>query len=115
MCGWGNERITPTALALTQNVHFCVMVITAGAPDVAHHRTINNARARRGCQWRPTMTASIKEVASIGMLVVVALLFLALSTNLRPSAIAAVPGDEVIDVLFYEPGCACKVVSRRHS
>ena len=40
----------------------------------------------------------VKEVASLGMVVVVALLFLAFLTTLRPSAIAAVQGDKVIDV-----------------
>jgi hypothetical protein len=44
------------------------------------------------------MTVSIKEVASLGIVMVVALLFLALITTLRPSAIAPVPGDEVINV-----------------
>jgi hypothetical protein len=40
----------------------------------------------------------VKEVASLGMVVVVALLFLAFLTTLRPRAIAAVQGDKVIDV-----------------
>ena len=40
----------------------------------------------------------VKEVASLGMIVVVALLFLAFLTNLRPRAIAAVQGDMVMDV-----------------
>ena len=40
----------------------------------------------------------VKEVASLGMVVVVALLFLAFLTTLRPSAIAAVQGDKVMDV-----------------
>ena len=40
----------------------------------------------------------VKEVASLGMVMVVALLFLAFLTTLRPSAIAVVQGDKVIDV-----------------
>ena len=44
----------------------------------------------------------VKEVASLGMVVVVALLFLAFLTTLRPSAIAAVQGDKVIDVATIE-------------
>jgi hypothetical protein len=40
----------------------------------------------------------VKELASIGMVLVVALLFLAFLTTLRPSAIVAVQGDKVIDV-----------------
>ena len=40
----------------------------------------------------------VKEVASLGMIVVVALLFLAFLTTLRPRAIAAVQGDMVMDV-----------------
>jgi hypothetical protein len=40
----------------------------------------------------------MKEVASLGMVVVVALLFLAFLTTLRPSAIASLQGDKVIDV-----------------
>jgi hypothetical protein len=40
----------------------------------------------------------VKEVASLGVVVVMALLFLAFLTTLRPSAIAAVQGDKVIDV-----------------
>ena len=40
----------------------------------------------------------VKEVASLGMVVVMALLLLAFLTTLRPSAIAAVEGDKVIDV-----------------
>jgi hypothetical protein len=40
----------------------------------------------------------VKEVASLGMAVVVALLFLAFLTTLRPSAIAAARGDKVMDV-----------------
>jgi hypothetical protein len=40
----------------------------------------------------------VKEVASLGMVVVVALIFLAFLTTLRPSAIAAVQGDKVMDV-----------------
>jgi hypothetical protein len=40
----------------------------------------------------------VKEVASLGMVVVMALLLLAFLTTLRPSAIAAVQGDKVIDV-----------------
>jgi hypothetical protein len=40
----------------------------------------------------------VKEVASLGMVVVVALLFLAFLTTLRPSAIAALEGDKVMDV-----------------
>jgi hypothetical protein len=41
----------------------------------------------------------VKVVASLGMVVVVALLFLAFLTTLRPSAIAVVQGDKVIDVV----------------
>jgi hypothetical protein len=40
----------------------------------------------------------VKEVASLGIFVLMALLFLAFLTTLRPSAIAVVQGDEVIDV-----------------
>jgi hypothetical protein len=40
----------------------------------------------------------VKEVASLGMVVVLAVLFLAFLTTLRPSAIAVVQGDKVIDV-----------------
>jgi hypothetical protein len=40
----------------------------------------------------------VKEVASLGMVVVMALLLLAFISTLRPSAIAAVQGDKVIDV-----------------
>ncbi|MET3905694.1 hypothetical protein ABID59_000015 [Bradyrhizobium sp. S3.3.6] len=40
----------------------------------------------------------VKEVASLGMVVVAALLFLAFLPTLRPSVIAAVEGDKVIDV-----------------
>ena len=40
----------------------------------------------------------VKEVASLGIVVVVALLFLAFLTTLRPSAIVPVQGDKVIDV-----------------
>jgi hypothetical protein len=40
----------------------------------------------------------VKEVASLGMFVVAALLFMTFLTTLRPSVIAAVQGDKVIDV-----------------
>ena len=40
----------------------------------------------------------VKEVANLGIVMVVALLFLAFLTTLRPSAIAVVQGDKVIDV-----------------
>jgi hypothetical protein len=40
----------------------------------------------------------VKVVASLGIFVLMALLFLAFLTTLRPSAIAVVQGDEVIDV-----------------
>jgi hypothetical protein len=40
----------------------------------------------------------VKEVASLGLVVVMALLFVAFLTTLRPSAIAAVQGDKVIDL-----------------
>jgi hypothetical protein len=40
----------------------------------------------------------LKEVASLSMVVVGALLFMAFFTTLRPSVIAAVRGDKVIDV-----------------
>jgi hypothetical protein len=40
----------------------------------------------------------VKELASLGMVVVMALLFLAFLTTFKPSAIAAVQGDKVIDV-----------------
>jgi hypothetical protein len=40
----------------------------------------------------------VKEVASLGIVVVMALLFLAFFTTLRTSAIAVVQGDKVIDV-----------------
>jgi hypothetical protein len=40
----------------------------------------------------------VKEIASLGMVVVAALLFMAFLTTLRPSAIVAVQGDKVIDV-----------------
>jgi len=39
----------------------------------------------------------VKEVASLGTVAIVALLFLAFLTTLRPIAIAAVQGDKVID------------------
>jgi hypothetical protein len=41
----------------------------------------------------------VKEFASLGLVVVCALLFLAFLTALRPSAIVAVQGDKVIDVV----------------
>jgi hypothetical protein len=45
------------------------------------------------------MTVSIKEVVSLGVIVAVAvLLFTAFLVTLRPSAVAAVPEDEVIFV-----------------
>jgi hypothetical protein len=40
----------------------------------------------------------VKELASLAMVVVGALLFLTFLTTLRPSAIAVVQGDKVIDV-----------------
>ena len=40
----------------------------------------------------------VKEVASLGAVVVMALLFLAFFTTLRPSAIAVVQRDKVTDV-----------------
>ena len=39
----------------------------------------------------------VKEVASLGTVAIVALLFLAFLTTLRPIAITAVQGDKVID------------------
>ena len=39
----------------------------------------------------------VKEVASLGTVAIVALLFLAFLTTLRPIAITAVQGDNVID------------------
>jgi hypothetical protein len=40
----------------------------------------------------------VKEVASLGMVVVVVLLFLAFLTTLRPRAIATVQGEMVMNV-----------------
>jgi hypothetical protein len=40
----------------------------------------------------------VKEVASLGIFVAIVLLFVAFLMTLRPSAIAVVHGDEVIDV-----------------
>ena len=40
----------------------------------------------------------VKEIASLGIVVVVALSFLAFLTTLRPRAIAVVRGDKAIDV-----------------
>jgi hypothetical protein len=39
----------------------------------------------------------VKEVASLGIVTIGALLFLAFLTTLRPIAIAAIRGDKVID------------------
>jgi hypothetical protein len=47
----------------------------------------------------------VKEVASLGIVVVTALLFLVFFTTLRPSAIAVVQGDEVIDVASTKHDC----------
>ena len=55
----------------------------------------------------------VKEVASIGIVVVVALLFLAFLTTLRPSAIAVVQGDKVIDVAPMKHTLAHSVDSSR--
>ena len=43
-----------------------------------------------------------KEIASLGVVMVVALFFLAFLTTLRPIAIAAVQGDKVINVCANE-------------
>ena len=48
----------------------------------------------------------MKEFASLGTVVVAALLFLAFLTTLRPSAIVAVQGDKVIDVAPMKQGLA---------
>jgi hypothetical protein len=48
----------------------------------------------------------VKEFASLGIVVVAALLFLAFLTTLRPSAIVAVQGDKVIDVTPMKQGLA---------
>ena len=47
---------------------------------------------------RQLESSGVKEFASLGMVVVAALLFLSFLTTLRPSAIVAVQGDKVIDV-----------------
>ena len=55
----------------------------------------------------------MKEVASLGMVVVAGLLFLAFLTTLRPRVIAAVQGDEVIDIAPMKHGLAhCEASSR---
>jgi len=48
----------------------------------------------------------VKEFASLGIVVVAALLFLAFLTTLRPNAIVAVQGDKVIDVAPMKQGLA---------
>jgi hypothetical protein len=55
----------------------------------------------------------VKEVASLGLVVVMALLFLAFLTTLRPSAIAAVQGDKVMDVAPMKHTLAHSVDSSR--
>ena len=47
---------------------------------------------------RQLESSGVKEFASLGMVVVAALLFLSFLTTLTPSAIVAVQGDKVIDV-----------------
>jgi len=48
----------------------------------------------------------VKDLLSLGTVVVAALLFLAFLTTLRPSAIVAVTGDKVIDVAPMKQGLA---------
>ena len=48
----------------------------------------------------------MKGFASLGIVVVAALLFLTFLTTLRPSAIVAVQGDKVIDVAPMKQGLA---------
>jgi hypothetical protein len=54
----------------------------------------------------------VKELASLGMIVVMALLFLAFLTTFKPSAMAAVQGDKVIDVAPMKHTLAHSVDSR---
>jgi hypothetical protein len=55
----------------------------------------------------------VKEIASLGMAVVTALLFLVFFTTLRPSAIAMLQGDKVIDVASTKRNCALDRLSKR--
>jgi hypothetical protein len=55
----------------------------------------------------------VKEIASLGMAVVTALLFLVFFTTLRPSAIAVLQGDKVIDVASTKRNCALDRLSKR--
>ena len=47
----------------------------------------------------------VKEVISLGIVVVMALLFLVFSTTLKPSAIAVVQDEKVIDVASTKHNC----------
>jgi hypothetical protein len=55
----------------------------------------------------------VRKVASLGMVVVMALLFLAFFTTLRPSAIAVVQGDKVIDVASTKHNCVLDQLFKR--
>ena len=55
----------------------------------------------------------VKELASLSMVGVMALLFLAFLTTFKPSAMAAVQGDKVIDVAPMKHTLAHSVDSSR--
>jgi hypothetical protein len=55
----------------------------------------------------------VKEVASLGIVVVMALLFLVFLATLRPSAIAVVQGDTVIDVASTRRNCVLDQLFKR--
>lgn len=55
----------------------------------------------------------VKEVASLGIVVVMALLFLVCLKTLRPSAIAVVQGDKVIDVASTKHNCVLDRLFKR--
>ena len=55
----------------------------------------------------------MKEVASLGMVVVAGLLFLAFLKTVRPRVITSVQGNEVIDVVPMKHGLAYSEVSSR--
>jgi hypothetical protein len=55
----------------------------------------------------------VKEVASLGIVVVMALLFLVFFTTLRPSAITVVQGDKVIDVASTKHNCVLDQLFKR--
>jgi len=55
----------------------------------------------------------VKEVAGLGIVVVMAILFLVFFMTLRPSAIAVVQGDKVTDVASTKHNCVLDQLLKR--